>query len=121
LYNDFRIFYPEIRVWRYHVGYRLPVIPAYDAELYIGDVARVYGKVQEAYYDYDSDNYFLYIGDYYPYHDFSVVIPGHEARRFTRRPERYFEGSHIAVTGYITDFDGKPEIVVRRASQIDLY
>jgi hypothetical protein len=110
-----------VRVWRYDIGYRIPVVPAYDAEFYIGDVAKVYGKVYDVYYEYQNDEYFLYFGDYFPYQDFSVVVPGIEARAYSRRPERFFSGSHIAVTGYVSDFEDKPEIVVRRASQIEIY
>lgn len=121
LYNDFRIFYPEVRAWRYDIGYALPVVPAYDADYYIGDVARVYGKVYDIYYEYETDEYYLYFGDYFPYQDFSVVIDGKEARAFSRRPERFFRRANLSVTGYITDYDDKPEIVVRRASQIELY
>jgi hypothetical protein len=121
LHNDFRIFYPEIRIWRYDIGYQLPVVAAYDAEYYIGDAARVYGKVYDIYYEYTSDEYYLYFGDYYPYHDFSIVVPGREARAFSRRPERFFRGANVAVTGYLTEFDDKPEIVVRRASQMEVY
>lgn len=121
LHNDFRVFYPEVRAWRYDIGYQLPAVPAYDADYYIGDVARVYGKVYDMYYERETDEYFLYFGDYFPYHDFSMVITGREARAFSRRPERFFRGSHLAVTGYITDYEDKPEIVVRRASQIEIY
>lgn len=121
LHNDFRVFYPEVRMWRYDIGYRLPSVPAYDADYYIGDVARVYGKVSDIYYEHETDQYYLYFGDYFPYHDFSVVINGREARAFSRRPERFFRKAYLAVTGYITDYDEKPEIVVRRASQIEIY
>ncbi len=121
LHNDFRVFYPEVRAWRYDIGYQLPAVPAYDADYYIGDVARVYGRVSDIYYERETDEYYLYFGDYFPYHDFSVVINGREARAFSRRPERFFRRANLAVTGYVTDYEEKPEIVVRRASQIELY
>jgi hypothetical protein len=121
IHNDFRIFYPEVRTWRYEIGYRIPAVPAYDAEFHIGDVAKVYGKVFDIYYEYESDEYYLYFGDYFPYQDFSVVIQGEEARAFSRRPERFFQGANIAVTGYVSDFEEKPEMVIRRASQIEIY
>jgi hypothetical protein len=121
LHYDFRIYYPEIRVWRYPVGYRILAIPAYDAFGYVGEVANVYGRVSEVYYTYQTDEYYLYFGDYYPYHDFSIVIPGYEARFFSSRPDRYFENSHITVTGYVTSDEGKPEIVVHSAKQIEVY
>jgi hypothetical protein len=119
--NNFRIFYPEVRYWRYDIGYRLPVVSAFYASDYIGDVARIYGKVNEVYHEYDADEYYLYIGDYYPYQDFTIIIPGHEARNFSRRPEKYFYRVNVAVTGYITEFENKPEMVLRNARQLDVY
>jgi hypothetical protein len=119
--NDFRIFYPEVRYWRYDIGYRIPLVSAYDAYDYIGDVARVYGKVADVYYDYDSDDYYLYIGDYYPYHDFSIIVSGADARSISRRPDRIFRKANIEVTGYITESDDKPEMIIRNARQIELY
>ena len=121
LFNDFRIFYPEIHYWRYPVGYSIPSVPAYDADDYVGEVANIYGRVADVYYEFNSDNYYLYFGDYYPYQDFSVIIPGREARVLSRRPEIFFNNAYVNVTGYVTYFDNKPEIVLRRASQIDIY
>jgi hypothetical protein len=119
--NNFRVFYPEVRYWRYDVGYRLPEISAYDAFNYVGEVANVYGRVFDVYYEPATDDYYLYFGDYYPYHDLSVIVPGREARSINRQPERFFQKAYIVVNGYITQFDDKPEIVVRSARQIELY
>jgi len=121
MWNDYRIFYPEVRYWRYPVGYRIACISAYDCNAYIGEVSTVYGRVSETYYNPDTDEYYLYIGESYPYQDFTVVLPGYEARRFSRYPENYFTNSNINVTGYVTSFDGKPEIQVKRANQINVY
>ena len=121
MHHDFRIFYPQVHVWRYPVGYRIVSIPAYDANGYIGEVANVYGQVVEVYYALPSDEYYLYFGDYYPYHDFTVVLPGWIASRYSSYPESYLEREDIVVTGLISTFDGKPEIVVKRESQISIY
>jgi len=86
-----------------------------------GEVVNVYGKVEEVFYTGRTDEYILYFGAYYPYHDFSVVIPGDLARIYSRWPELYFENQHMAITGLITIFDNKPEIVVKRRGQISLY
>jgi hypothetical protein len=100
---------------------RLATVSAYDAYDFVGEIARVYGRVAESYYSWETDEYFLYLGDYYPYHDFSVVIPGREARDFSRRPEKFFNRQYIEVTGLISRYEGKPEMVVKRSSQIGVY
>ena len=50
-----------------------------------------------------------------------MVVPGNVARRYSWRPERYFLGEHVAATGLITMFEGNPEMVIRKKSQIDVY
>ena len=121
LSRRFEVYYPAYRPYRYHVGMRLATVSAYDAYDFVGEIARVYGRVAETYYSWETDEYFLYLGDYYPYHDFSVIIPGREARDFSRRPERFFERQHIEVTGLVTRFEGKPEMVIKRSSQVAVY
>ena len=69
----------------------------------------------------ETDEFFLYFGAYYPYQDFTVVVPGEVAYRFSRNPDRYFDNDYVMVTGLITEFDGKPEIVVKHADQLRRY
>lgn len=113
--------YPNYTNWYINYGFRIKTIPAYDARYYLGDVMRVYGKVEEVYYHHETDEYFLYFGAYYPYHDFTIVLPGYIARRYSHRPAFYFENQYITVTGLITSFEGETEIVVRSDSQFALY
>ena len=113
--------YPMVSTWRYPAGYRIQTISAYDAMLYHGEVMNVYGKVHEVFYSRETDEYMLYFGAYFPYHDLSVVVPGWIARRMSRWPAEYFERQHVIVTGLITSFEDKPEIVVRNTGQLRIY
>ncbi|HJX70980.1 MAG TPA: hypothetical protein VJ346_03480 [Bacteroidales bacterium] len=113
--------YPMVSAWRYPIGYRIHTISAYDAILYHGEVINVYGKVYEVFYSRQTDEYVLYFGAYYPYHDMSVVVPGWVARRMSRWPEEFFERQHVIVTGLITTFEDRPEIVVRNTGQLRIY
>lgn len=113
--------YPEVRHWNYNFGYRINSISAYNADRYIGEVMNVYGKITEVYYSRETDEYFLYMGLYYPYQDFTAVVPGYIARRHSRRPEYYFNNQYINVTGLITSFDGKPETVIKEDFQLSVY
>jgi hypothetical protein len=113
--------YPEVRFWNYNIGYEISTTSAYFADYYIGEVMNVYGQVSDMFYAPETDEYFLYFGAYYPYHDFTVVLPGEIARRCSHRPMGYFLNQYINVTGLITVFDGKPEIVVKRNFQLNVY
>ena len=113
--------YPVVNYWNYYSDYSITTISAYDALFHIGEIRRVYGKVSEAYYAMETDEYFLYFGAFYPHHDFTVVIPGDIARRYSRNPEFYFQDEHIEVTGLITEYDDKPEIVVKERDQLKRY
>jgi hypothetical protein len=121
MYHDYRIMYPQFRYWYYPIGYQIVTIPFYNAYYHIGEVRNVYGRVYEVYYSWTTDEYHLYFGGNYPYHDFTVIIPGRQARRFSNHPELFFEGRYIWVTGLLSTFEGRPELIVRRTHQVHLY
>jgi hypothetical protein len=121
MYRDYRVMYPEFRYWYYPVGYEIATIPFYRAYYHIGEVRNVYGRVHEVFYSWSTDEYYLYFGGDFPYHDFTVVISGRHARRFDRYPELFFEGRYMWVTGLLSTFEGRPELVVKRRHQIHLY
>ena len=121
MYHDYRVMYPEYRYWYYPIGYRIVTIPTYNAYYHIGEVRNVYGRVHEVYYSWTTDEYHLYFGGNYPYHDFTVIISGRHARRYDRYPEMYLEGRYMWVTGLLSTFEGRPELIVKRRSQIHLY
>ena len=121
MYHDYRIMYPDFRYWYYPIGYQIVTIPFYKAYYDIGEVRNVYGRVHEVYYSWSTDEYYLYFGGNYPYHDFTVIIPGRQARRFNNHPEMFFEGRYIWVTGLLSTFEGRPELIVKRTHQIHLY
>jgi hypothetical protein len=121
MYREYVYLYPEFNLWYYPIGYRIPTISAYDAGAYIGDIARVYGEVFDVWYSAPNREYHLYIGAPYPYQDFTVVIERRDARRFSNRPQRFFMGRHIAATGLISVFEGKPEMFLKKRSQLRVY
>jgi hypothetical protein len=113
--------YPMVSYWNYYNGYPIRMISAYDALYYRGDVMTVYGEVFDVFYSWNTDEYFLYFGAYYPFQDFTVILPGYLARWYNPRPERFFEHQYLAVTGLITSFNGEPEIYTKRSFQINVY
>jgi hypothetical protein len=120
MYRDYHRWYPNY-MWRYNYGYRIQTISAFDAKYNMGELAMVYGRVYATWFNRDTDDYLLFFGGDYPYQEFTIVIPAHVARRFSWRPERYFLGEHVTVTGLITTFNGIPEIVVKNKRQINIY
>lgn len=120
MYRDYRLWYPNY-YWRYNYGYRIQTISVFDAKYNLGEVAMVYGRVSATWYNEETDDYLLFFGGEYPYHQFTIVLPGRIARKFNWRPERYFLGEHLTVTGLITTYDGIPEIIVKNGRQIGLY
>ena len=121
MHRDYCTIYPYVKVWRISAGTRIHSIPAYDAYAYVGDVMRVYGYVNEVYYDTRADEYHLYLGDFYPFQDFTVIVPGYVARRISYRPMRYFRNRYIWSTGYITEYERMPEMIVKRDYQFGVY
>jgi len=121
MYVDYVAYYPFHTSWQYDIGHPIDAVSAYEASYYEGQVMRVYGKVEEVFYSPEDRNYYLYFGNPFPYHDFSVVISRKDAKRISLIPEWYFDNKHIIVTGLITWFDDKPEIIVKNPSQIRRY
>jgi hypothetical protein len=113
--------YPMVKQWYYPIGFRIETISAYDAEYYLGEVINVYGRITEVFYSRETDEYFLYFGPYYPYQDFTVVVPGGIARYYSSRPSRFFRNQNVLATGLITSFEGNPEMVVRDPNQFNIY
>ncbi len=48
----------------------------------------------------------------------TVVVPAEELSRFPEDPERHYGGREVRVTGTVTTYEGRPEIVVRDPSRI---
>jgi hypothetical protein len=120
MYRNYHSWYPGYH-WSYNYGYRIQTISVFDAQYNLGEVARVYGRVYATWYNEETNDYLLFFGGDFPYQQFTVVIPGRIARRYSWRPENYFLGEHIIVTGLITTYDGSPEIVVKNKIQLNLY
>lgn len=121
MYREYVTLYPDFHYWYYPTGYRIVTIPAFNAYYHIGEVRNVYGRIHEVWYSWMTDEYYLYFGGSFPYHDFSVILSGKHARRYDRFPEAFFAGRYIWVTGLVSTFDGKPEIMVMRRHQVHLY
>ena len=96
------------------------VFTADQASEHVGEFATVCGTVASAKYvsSAKSAPTFLNLDKPYPKHIFTIVIWGTDRRKFEQAPDQEFRDKRICVTGTITEYKGKPEIVVRNPSQI---
>jgi hypothetical protein len=90
-----------------------------SAAEHIGETATVCGVVVSAEYEADQQHQptLLDFGKPHPNAVFSAVIYGDNRRKFGT-PENSLRGKHICVTGQISDYNGKPEIVLVEPSQL---
>jgi hypothetical protein len=97
-------------------------ITAEEAANHIGEAITVCGKVYGGKY-LDRSNgkpTMLNIGAAYPKNPFTIVIFGDDRGAFSYAPEQYLDNKNICVTGLIKLYNGKPEIIVAKESQIEV-
>lgn len=97
-------------------------INANEANEHIGEIITVCGTVVSSNYNEETDNspVFLNLEKPYPDHIFTIFIVNAVRDSFSLPPEEYFLNKSICVTGVITKYKEKPEIVVNRVSQISV-
>jgi len=92
-----------------------PSYTATEAAKHVGETAMVADRVDGVHQS-GKGNIFLNMGGKYPNQAFTAFIPAASAGQFPQ-PQQY-EGRTVAVSGKITLYHGKPEIVVNSSSQI---
>jgi len=86
---------------------------------HMGETATVCGMVASAEYEVNEQNQatLLDLGKPHPNAIFTAVIYGENRAKF-RTSESSLRGKRICVTGQISDYHGKPEIVLTEPSQL---
>lgn len=93
-----------------------------DALSHAGETVRVCGTVTSASFMAASrrqPTYFNF-GQPYPHHTFTVLIWGENRHKFPRPPIQTFDGKRICVSGVVSVWKGKPQIIVTEPDQIEL-
>jgi hypothetical protein len=93
----------------------MPVYTAREAAQHVGETATITDKVDGVHQS-GKGNTFLTMGGTYPNHAFTASITARSAWKF-RNPQQY-KGQTVSVSGKITIYHGKPEIIVTNVSQI---
>ena len=90
-----------------------------DAASHLGETATVCGVVASAKFETHarSQPTLLDLGKPYPHAVFTAVIYGDHRSKFGT-PETSLRGKRVCVTGQISDYRGKPEIVLTDPSQL---
>ena len=98
------------------------VVSTRDATQYVGRTATVCGDVSAAKFSVRTGGAptFLDLDGQHPNQMFTVLIWGIDRPKFPIPPDSAFANKRICVTGLVTDFKGKPEIVVHDPSEIRL-
>jgi hypothetical protein len=94
-------------------------LAAAQAKEHFGQTATVCGEVVSTSYAVSSHGHptFLNLDKRYPNQIFTVVIWGENRTKFGK-PEEDYKGKRICVSGKITAYGGKPEIVASDPKQI---
>src|SRR5947209_9326383 len=88
---------------------------AVDAAKHVVEIATVTDRVDGVHQS-GKGNIFLNMGGKYPNQAFTAFVPSSSAAQFSN-PQQY-EDKTVAVSGKITLYRGKPEIIVTNVSQI---
>lgn len=94
-----------------------PNYTAAEAAKHVGEIATVTDKI-DGIHQSGKGNIFLNMGGKYSNQAFTAFIPTASAAQFSN-PQQY-EGKTVSVSGKITLYRGKPEIIVENVSQIIL-
>ena len=90
---------------------------AAEAAKHVGETATVTDTVDGVHQS-GKGNIFLNIGGKYPNQAFTAFIPSSSAAQFSN-PQQY-EGRTVSVSGKISLYKGKPEIIVNSPSQLSM-
>jgi DNA/RNA endonuclease YhcR with UshA esterase domain len=96
-------------------------LTAAEAKDHIGDRVTVCGKVVSTHYAKSSkgEPRFLNLDEPYPKEVFTILIWGSDREKFGT-PEDEYKGLRVCVTGKITIYRGRPEIVATERGQIEI-
>jgi tetratricopeptide (TPR) repeat protein len=97
------------------VGAGMPNYTPEETAKHVGEMATVTGKIDGVHQS-GKGNIFLNMGGKYPHQAFTAWVPSASAAQFPN-PQQY-EGQTVSVSGKITLYRGKPEIIVTSPSQI---
>ena len=103
-------------------GFSQTEIKAADAGKHIGEKATVCDKVFGGRYLENANGQptLVNMGAAYPNNPFTFVIFGENRKKFKYQPEEFLLNREVCVSGEITSFKDKPQIVVADTTQVKI-
>lgn len=97
-------------------------VNATEAAKHVGDSVVVCDKAFGGIYlDKSKDGFtFINIGDKYPNQKLTLVIKGDVRKTFSFLPEKVLVNKNICVKGKVTEYKGKPQIMISNEDQIEI-
>lgn len=95
-------------------------VTAAEAKNYTDQVITVCDKIVDAKYLESSMTKptLLNVGGAYPNHILTIVINYEDRKNFPFNPEEFYLNKRVCITGKVTDFKGKPQIIVVTPAEI---
>lgn len=94
-------------------------VPLDSAKFYEGKTITVCSQVMDTYVSKHEDaTTFINFGNPYPHSTFSVVIFEKDLTNFKYTPSEYLKGKNICITGKITIYKDKPQMIVESEEAI---
>lgn len=93
-----------------------------DAAKYEGKLVKICSKVYGTKFMSNSKNTptFLNLGADYPNAPLTILIWGDSRPNFKQKPEEYYNGKNICITGKVIIYKGKPEIIASKEAEIEI-
>ena len=104
----------------YYAGAAQQLVNIEDAAKHEGDSITICTKIYGARYFENGKGAptLLNAGAAYPDAPLTVVIFGENRQAFSNKPEEFYINKNVCVTGRISMFKGKPQIVLTKESEI---
>jgi len=97
----------------------LKIIDACKAKNYLGEEIIVQGEIVDTYRS-KTNTVFLNFGNIYPKHCFVAVIFNSYQNKFAKKAEKYYADKMVRIKGKISEYKGKPQIILKNANQIEI-
>ncbi len=91
-----------------------------EAAANMGKTVTVCGKIFGGkYFEYSKNKLtLLNMGAAYPDAPLTIVIDGDSRKNFAKAPEEFYKDKEVCITGKVTEYKGKPQIVITKEEEI---
>jgi len=91
-----------------------------DLKKAVGDTVTVSSRIFSGKYLMASSLTLLNVGADYPNQKLTLIIKGANRNKFNGKPEVIFKGKDVTIRGVVTDYNGKPQIIITDPNQIEI-